>query len=104
VHVILTRIDIFERQIYEKFKNMQYSERNTILNRLKDQKIERVIDVLGVKRSDVHFIENYHNEVNQNEVEIDYQALKTVGDLINLAEQFILSYLNRNATCFAKCF
>ncbi len=104
MHVILTRIDIFERQIYEKFKNMQYSERNTILNRLKDQKIERVIDVLGVKRSDVHFIENYHNEVNQNEVEIDYQALKTVGDLINLAEQFILSYLNRNATCFAKCF
>ena len=104
MHVILTRIDIFEKQIYEKFKNIQYSERNTILNRLKDQKIERVIDVLGVKRSDVHFIENYHNDVNQNEVEIDYQALKTIGDLLNLAEQFILSYLNRNSSCFAKCF
>ena len=83
---------------------MQYGERNTMLNSLKDQKIERVIDVLGVKRSDVHFIENYHNETNENDVEIDYQALKTVGDLINLAEQFILSYLNKNATCFAKCF
>jgi hypothetical protein len=75
-----------------------------MLNSLKDQKIERVIDVLGVKRSDVHFLENYHNDSNENNVEIDYQALKTIGDLINLAEQFILFYLNRNATCFAKCF
>jgi hypothetical protein len=75
-----------------------------MLNSLKDQKIERVIDVLGVKRSDVHFIENYHNDLNENNLEIDYQALKTVGDLINLAEQFILLYLNRSASCFARCF
>jgi len=100
----LTRIDIFEKQIFEKYKNLQYSERSTLLNSLKDQKIERVIDVLGVKRSDVHFIENYHNETAENNIEIDYHALKTIGDLINLAEQYILFYLNRNATCFARCF
>lgn len=75
-----------------------------MLNSLKDQKIERVIDILGVKRSDVHFIENYHSDMNENNIEIDYQALKTIGDLINMAEQFILLYLNKNASCFARCF
>lgn len=80
------------------------SERSSILNNLKDQKIERVIDILGVKRSSVHFIENYHSDFDDNVIEIDYHALKTLGDLINLSEQFILLYLNKNATCFAKCY
>ncbi len=74
------------------------------MNNLKDQKIERVIDILGVKRSNVHFIENYHSDDDENLIEIDYHALKTLGDLINLSEHFILFYLNRNATCFARCF
>lgn len=104
VHVVLTRIDIFEKQIFEKYKTLATSERSSILNNLKDQKIERVIDILGVKRSHVHFIENYHSDIEENIIEIDYHALKTLGDLINLCEQFILLYLNKNATCFARCF
>jgi len=71
---------------------------------LKDEKIERVIDILGVQRSNVHFMENYHSNNEENIIEVDYQALKTLGDLINLSEQFILYYLNKNATCFARCF
>ncbi len=100
----MTRIDVFEKQIYEKYKNLSLSERTSILNNLKDQKIERVIDILGVKRSHVHFIENYHSDIDENLIEIDYHALKTLNDLINLCEQYILMYLNKNATCFAKCF
>lgn len=104
VHIILTRIDVFEKQIFDKHKSLAISQRSSILNNLKDQKIERVIDILGVKRSNVHFIENYHSETEENVIEIDYHALKTMSDLINLSEQFILLYLNKNATCFAKCF
>lgn len=73
------------------------------MNTLKDQKIERVIDMLGVKRSNVHFIENYHSDNEENLIEIDYHALKTLVDLINLSEQFILYSLNRNASCI-RCF
>lgn len=104
VHVVLTRIDIFEKHTTDKNKNLAMTERNSVVNNLKDQKIERVIDILGVKRSNVHFIENYHSDVEENIIEIDYHALKTLGDLINISEQFILLYLNKNATCFAKCF
>lgn len=57
-----------------------------------------------MKRSHVHFIENYHSNVNENLIEIDYQALKTLGDIINVCEEFIINNLNRNATCLAKCF
>jgi predicted GTPase len=104
VHVILTRIDVFEKHIYDKHKSHPISERNSVLNNLKDQKIERIIDILGVKRSNVHFIENYHSDIEENVIEIDYHALKTLSDFINLSEQFILLHLNKNATCFAKCF
>jgi hypothetical protein len=79
------------------------SERNSLLHSLKDQKIKRVIDVLGVERSEIHFIENYHSDSEENIVEIDYQTLKTVSDLINLAEHFIVYHLNKNATCL-RCF
>jgi hypothetical protein len=103
VHVILTRIDVFEKQSFDKNKNSGMSERTAITNTLKDKKIERVIDILGVKRSNVHFIENYHENSEENNIDIDYHALKTLQDMINQSEQFILNHLSRNATCF-KCF
>ncbi len=104
VHIILTRIDIFEKNIFERNKSLIESERNAIINKYKDRKIAELIDLLDVKRSHVHFIENYHSDMEENLVEIDYQALKTMGDIINLSEQFIINYLNRSLTCFAKCF
>ena len=80
------------------------SERVSVTNTLKDKKIERVIDILGVKRSNVHFIENYHGNSEEDNVDIDHHALKTLTDIINSSEQFILNYISKNATCFAKCF
>ena len=104
IHVVLTRIDLFEKMANEKNKVLPSTERSTKVNTLKDEKIEKVIDVLGVSRSDIHFIENYHSEnKKENNLEIDYHLLKTLGDITNACEMFILSYLNKNETCFG-CF
>lgn len=80
------------------------TERNGIINKHKDQKIAELIDLLDVKRSHVHFIENYRLNMDENVIDIDYQALKTLGDIINLSEEFIINYLNKSPTCLAKCF
>jgi len=88
----------------EKNRSLSSTERNGLVNKHKDHKIAELIDLLDVKRSHVHFIENYHSNMDENNIEIDYQALKTLGDIINLSEQFIINYWNRSATCLAKCF
>ena len=102
--IILTRIDIFEKLIYEKNISLPSTERSSKVNNLKDEKIEKVIDVLGVNRSNVHFIENYHSDVKENSFEIDYSLLKTMCDIINACELYILYYMNKNESCFATCF
>ena len=104
IHIILTRIDIFEKLIYEKNISLPSTERSSKVNNLKDEKIEKVIDVLGVNRSNVHFIENYHSELKDNSFEIDYSLLKTMCDIINACELYILYYMNQNESCFATCF
>ena len=104
IHIILTRIDIFEILIYEKNISLPSTERSSKINNLKDEKIEKVIDVLGVNRSNVHFIENYHSELKDNSFEIDYSLLKTMCDIINACELYILYYMNQNESCFATCF
>ena len=104
IHIILTRIDIFEKLIYEKNLSLPSTERSSKVNTLKDEKIEKVIDVLGVNRSNVHFIENYHSDVKENSFEIDYSLLKTMCDIINACELYILYYMNKNESCFATCF
>ena len=82
VQVVLTRIDVFEKSVFDRNKNINQSERNTKLNKLKDIQIEKVIQALGVNRSNIHFLENYHLEVQeQNSVEIDYHILKTMIDI-----------------------
>ena len=103
VHVILTRIDVFETNINNRSKNMSEIERNTKLNKKKDEKIEEVIQTLGVNRSNIHFLENYHLEGQEkNSVEIDYHILKTMIDILNSAELFMMSYMTQKETCF--CF
>ena len=104
IHIILTRIDIFEKLINERNKSLPSSERSSKVNTLKDEKIEKVIDVLGVHRSNIHFIENYHSEIKENSYEIDYSLLKTMCDIINACELYILYYMNKNESCFATCF
>ena len=113
IHVIMTRIDIFEKNINKRFKNMPKSERSAKLNLMKDEKIEKVIDILGVNRANIHFIENYHDDEedeenniknDKNNLEIDYHILKTLSDIINSSELFISYYMNLKQTCLAGCF
>ena len=102
-HIVLTRIDVFEKYINDRYINMSQSDRNNLLNKLKDEKIERVIQILGINRSNVHFLENYHNEQDdKNSLEIDYHILKTLKDLLNSSEIFMSSYMANKETCF--CF
>lgn len=118
IHVVMTRIDIFEQNINKRFKHLPKNERISKLNLMKDEKIEKVIDILGVNRANIHFIENYHdekeeeeNDINninneniKNNLEIDYHILKTLFDIINSSELFISYYINLKRTCLAGCF
>ena len=105
IHVVLTRIDLYEKMINKRYKNLPISERNVKLNMLKDEKIEKVIETLNVNRSNIHFIENYHGEVQKdNNLEIDYHILKALIDILNSSELFMLYYMNQKQTCFAGCF
>ena len=103
IQIVLSRIDVFENKFYDRNKNISQSEINMKLNKSKDIQIERVIQSLGVTRSNIHFLENYHVEGQMNNsVEIDYHILKTMMDILNSAEIFIMSYMAQKETCF--CF
>lgn len=116
IHVLLTRVDIFIKLANEQVKHLSHTERVTKLNIMKDEKIENVIDVLDVSRSNIHFIENYHEDFNyyndsketrpkvkENNLNIDYHILKTLGELINSCELFIVNYINKSQKCFGDC-
>ena len=104
VHVILSKVDEFEKNIWERNKNLSESEIHIKLNKMKDIKIEKVISILGVNRSNVHFIENYHlDNQNSNSTEIDYNVLKTMIDMLNTSELFILDKINKKFNCFGLC-
>ena len=107
VHVILTRIDVFEKFVSQRNKNLSVSDRSSRISTMKDEKIEKVIEKLGISRSNIHFIENYHDDeqsFKENSFEIDFHLLKTMGDIINACEMFILYYMSKNESCFATCF
>lgn len=103
IHVILTRVDILEEMIYKRKGQGNKDDVRNMIHSIKDQQIEKVIESLGVKRSNVHFIENYLSEKYDNNIEIDYHVLKTLNDMINSCEQFLLMHFNKNTTCFSKC-
>ena len=104
VHVILTRFDEFEKKILEKNLNLNEGEIISEINKLKNIKIEKVISLLGVNWSNVHFIENYHIEGQmENSPEIDYNILKTLLDIINTAELFILDKIAKVPMCYGLC-
>ena len=104
VHVILSKADEFEKNILERNKDLSEPEIHIKLNKMKDIKIEKVISILGVNRSNVHFIENYHlEEQNLNSTEIDYNVLKTMIDMLNTSELFILDKMNKKFNCFGLC-
>ena len=101
IQIVLSRIDVFENKFYSRNKNISNSEKNIKLNKSKDIQIERVIQALGVNRSNIHFLENYHNEGQiNNSLDIDYHILRTLMDILYSAEIFIMSYMAQKETCF----
>ena len=58
--IVLTRIDKVEQSLIKKYGKMDDFEREQRLRETIDIKIESVVLALGVSRSSVHFIENYH--------------------------------------------
>ena len=105
INVVLTRIDVFEKMVNKRYNHLPKSERNAKLNILKDKKIEKIIEILNVNRSNIHFIENYHGEnQEENNLEIDYHILKALIDILNTSELYMLYYMNQRQTCFAGCF
>ena len=101
IQIVLSRIDVFENKFYQRNKNISQSEINIKLNKSKDIQIERVIQALGVNRSNIHFLENYHNEGQiNNSLEIDYHILRTLMDILYSAEIFMMSYMAQKETCF----
>ena len=104
VHVVLTRFDEFEKKIWEQNLTLNESEFHSEINKVKNIKIENVISLLGVNWSNVHFIENYHIEGQiENSPGIDYNILKTLLDIINSAELFILDKRTKVPMCYGFC-
>ena len=104
VHVVLSRFDEFEKKILENNKGYNEGEILSEINKLKNIKIENVISLLGVNWSNVHFIENYHDDEQiENNATIDYNILKTLLDIINSAELFIIEKMSRTPGCYGLC-
>ena len=102
IHIVLTGFDLFEKKILEK--NLTEGEMLGEINKLKNIKIEKVISLFGVNWSNVHFIENYHmNQQSENIPSIDYNILKTLLDIINSAELFILDKTIKVPLCYGFC-
>ena len=101
IHVILSKLDEFEKKFCEKNQNISETEINSELNKLKEIQIEKIKSILGVKRSNIHFIENYHSDNQiENSADIDYNILKTIIDILNSSELFILEKMNKEHSCF----
>ena len=95
---------ILKKKIVEKYNNLNEGEMHSEINKLKNIKIEKVISLLGVKWSNVHFIENYHSQEQiENSPGIDFNILKTLLDIINSAELFILDKLAKVPMCYGLC-
>ena len=104
IHVVLTRFDEVEKKIYEKIQDSNEGEILSEINKEKNLKIENVISLLGVNWSNVHFIENYHSDEQiENIPSIDYNILKTILDIINSAELFILDKIAKVPMCYGLC-
>ena len=106
IHIILSKLDEFEKKIYEKYPNLTETEINSKLKGFKDIQIEKIISILGVRRSNIHFIENYNSDnQGKNSTDIDYNILKTIIDILNSSELFILEKMNKEQSCFGfLCF
>ena len=113
--VVLTCIDKVEQIMVEDEeerlgRKLDDFEREQKLREVIDKKIEKVVLALGIPRSSVHFIENYKSSIDlvnsdpanlsledqelyyadlDNQLTIDYRALRLLHECITQGENFI---------------
>ena len=94
--VVLTRLDHVEKSL-----PADTPDRDLRLRTLIDEKIESVVMRLGVTRTAVHFIENYHGESTIGDRVIDIHALRVLHECMQHGERYLEAELarTRRANC-----
>jgi GTPase SAR1 family protein len=91
--IVLTRVDKVE-------KSAESSEdAEARLREVLDLKIESVVLKLGVPRSSVHFIENYHAERTTPDLSVDFHVLRLLHEAVQQAESFLQASLTEKSSC-----
>ncbi|CEM02672.1 unnamed protein product [Vitrella brassicaformis CCMP3155] len=94
--IVLTRIDKVEQQLPQ---DVSQAEAEVILRQRLDSKIEAVVLNLGVSRSSVHFIENYHADGMCQDLSIDFHALRVLHECVQHGDTFIRSAMKNRPRC-----
>jgi len=106
--IVLTRIDKVEHMLVKTYGKMDEFEKEQRLREIIDLKIESVVLALGVSRSSVHFIENYHTSGTTvcnhlvekvNRLQIDYKALRLLDECVQQADSFLQTQLKEVSRC-----
>jgi energy-coupling factor transporter ATP-binding protein EcfA2 len=92
--VILTHIDKVEESISENSEDGEARLREML-----DLKIESIVMKLGIPRSSVHFIENYHERQREPEINIDFHVLRLLHESVQQADSFLTSQLKERSMC-----
>lgn len=114
----MTRVDKVEEKIKKQFQKQgkkDETELESTLRELIDTKIEDVVWKIGIPRENVHFIENYHGQCNSkplplplsnlkflgtdNNVDVDYYALKLLSATLKESDVFIENNLPPKSSC-----
>lgn len=95
--VVLTRIDRVEKEIPS---HIDPADAELRLRQLLDQKIETVVSKLGINRTSVHFVENYHQVVpgSGNNVSIDFHALRILQECCHNTDAYLIHTLRKQRT------
>ena len=87
--VVLTHIDKVEATVKEEEK----------LREILDSKIEGVVMKLGIPRSSVHFVENYHNKLWSSNINVDFHSLRLLHEGVQQGDAFLQSQLKEKSAC-----
>lgn len=87
--IVLTHIDKVEAKVSEEEK----------LREVLDTKIEGVVMKLGIPRSSVHFVENYHNKQWETNLNVDFHSLRLLHESVQQGDAFLQSQLKEKNSC-----
>lgn len=91
--IVLTRVDRVE------MASESSEDSEARLREVLDLKIESVVLKLGVPRSSVHFIENYHSDRTTPDLSVDFHALRLLHEAVQQAESYMQTLLVEKSSC-----